>query len=186
MGKKKTVKVTETPKESSIQYAGNVTLKFMQGNKVLRKEVHHNTCTLAMLELICNAMAGKLDGAPQYMGIGKNNSATDITDTGLHDEVAGGREIVVAGSTESKLQDNVAVGKQCVLTATFPYALLNVTSSIGELGLFRTKAEQDLLARVVFPNPITLGETDKNVSLYVEWTLSVVNDSSNTEVANNG
>lgn len=171
MSKKKVNKVVDTPQESTIQYAGNVTLKFMRGDKVIKTQVYHNSCTLSMLYLICNAMAGYIDGKPQYMGIGKNNTNTNITDTGLHDEVAGYRVVVTSNSTTTKTQTTGTttkpIGAQCILSAVFPYALLSGTK-IGELGLFKTKSEQDLLARVTFATPIEIDDDNKGVSLYVE------------------
>ena len=176
-------KISSEIKAQGIQYSGNVKITLKKGDVVLKSETYHNTCTLDMLDLLCLALIGQhTDRGAEYMGIGTNNttdsSLWNIANHSLVSEKVGCRVKTNIGSTYTKLINKKAVGKQAVVSATFPYSLI-ASTSIGELGLFKSKENADLLARVVFPQPVVIGEEDKGISLTVDWIVSVVNDTAN-------
>lgn len=176
MAKKRITSNSSNISQTAIAYKGTVTLKFMSGDKLIKKYTVDNSSTMRLLNSIAYFISGwPSSDKPNYMGIGRSNSTSgwDINTYKLLDEYNGLRTSVDARSVvEARDSNNILKGSMARFTAVFPFSLIN-SLTIGEIGLFSGKTGDNLLARITIPgDPIVVSE---KLSLTIEWQLAFTN-----------
>ena len=162
MSKKKKNNLAEAT--SSISINGNVTLKFVCGDKVIKKKQINNTATKRLFHGIALYLikTPSDDYTPTFMGVGSNNQRLSSDETlnraSLLSEYIGRRVILT-----KHLAQPVSNGYTVPFSAVFPSNLIGSENPIGEFGLFSTLSSDSLLARV------SLGELE-----YIPAGLSLI------------
>ena len=192
MAKRKDKKV-EQPKgniESQVGYCGNLNIKVMRGNRVVKEFNEHNTGTKRLFTGLALALIGDNNKSwynylPKFLGFGTNNSvATSFNEPDLKNPCKAGTSpnqvpVRVAISSGNPYVDSVGsidVGIIAPFTAVIPYASIKSflgDPGIGEFGLFSDIDGETLLARITLTSPIT--NIDEGMNLLLTWTLSIRN-----------
>ena len=155
--------------ESKLLINGNVTLKFMSGNKLITKKVINNRATLHLLQGIALYLIKESNQEllPVFMGIGSStDETTDIKKYSLESEYVGKRVVLTRHNIRSTENGFIAP-----YSATFPSSLVG-DNPIGELGLFSTLSGDSMLARV---NLNIVEVIPAGLTLIVEWDINIEN-----------
>ena len=176
--KKATSQVSEKPKvkivQKPINYDGNVHLKVMQGDTLVKRYDIKNSGTMRLFQGIGYFLSGSTinlsEYKPKYLGTGVVLQTTDPTMTSLYNEMNISRILLNTDNISLNAYINAVT---IPLSAVIPYSTVT-DSTISELGLFSTPTSNTLLARVVVPSStrITLKQGQ---SLVIEWDLVIQN-----------
>ena len=159
-----------------IKYNGNVTLKWVKDNKVIKTKQIKNSPTSLLLRGISSFLLDypTTNLIPRYLDVGKNNSTNESTFNmvKLKETILNSRIILYRYAPQSIGESYTARFYTSIpSTATVP------GQEIKEIGLFGTASGDSLLARII----ITDEEISENGSvtipdgtvLFVEWDISI-------------
>lgn len=185
MGRKKSVKTDENSKlkvvQKPINYDGNVHLKVMQGNALLKRYDIKNSGTMRLFQGIGYFLSGStinLDAyKPKFLSVGTGIvlESTDPTMTSLYNEMNINRILL----NTSNISLNAYVNAVTIpLSTVIPFSTIGNTP-ITEIGLFSTATSNTLLARIVIPSEYQIS-LESGQSLVIEWDLVIQNSKENS------
>lgn len=168
-------KKTKNTKEEQIQLHGNVTLKLVKNNRVVKTIENKNTATNRMLYGIMLHLTN-LDSQninkyrPNYMGVGSGDSTNETLEiatlVSLEDPIGN----LVDIDSRSPVRDEEHNRVTGALVGLFTYSMVG-EAVIREIGLFATDDTATLLARV----KVNSLQLSPGMSLIVEWNLGLEN-----------
>ena len=184
MGRKKSTQVTNNQKlkivQKPINYDGNVHLKIMQGNNLVKTYDIKNSGTMRLFQGIGYFLSGStlnLDSyKPRFLSVGSGIVAatTDPTMTTLYNEMNINRILLNTNNISLNAYINAVT---IPLSTVIPFSTIGSTA-ISEIGLFSDATSNTLLARIVIPNNYQI-ILEPGQSMVVEWDLVIQNSKEN-------
>ena len=168
-------------KKSTVGYTGNVTVKVLHGNKVVKTYKKHNTGTYRLFEYIARCLGNTYDEmyAPRFIRAFYIDDIENIPDSELHTYLS---ENVISGAIAySRIEVKSDEAEQ---TATVTFSFLVPNSLIYDnqlyinalamysLTTYDDASIEDPMAYVKLDNKI---EVTEGSNILIEWGLTITN-----------
>lgn len=155
---------------------GNVKIKVMHGNRLVKSYEKHNEGTLNLFYGLVTCLSGSpaREYLPNYISVGDGtrDPGTSVTTSGLQHELDTMTRVKVTPNFKGPSISSADGSVSTIYQAIIPYSSIGDTT-VKELGLFGTLSGSDMVARVQPDEPISLS---LNENLIVEWTFTLKNN----------
>lgn len=154
---------------ASLGYYGNVEIKLMRGNKVIKTIKTHNSGRLSLFTFLANSLIGKFEsgGTPRYIMLG--NGVTDSVAEQISTNAIPYSSVSI--ETNSSESDTHA---SAIFKFLVPFSSVSTGEEINIIRLYSQNSTswENHIAYFMLTEPL---ESDGKSNILITWTMKVTN-----------